>query len=494
MRDVWLIFVSIFAAGVVSLLLELSLLREFIYIFGSTAASNALIISVFLVGLAVGAYLGTSRRFKVKDESDARRKFALIQLLMVVFVVLFFLSKKYFIYHSQSHDLVRLYFLVSVFTPSLLSGLSYAISVKIMHWRGEKYITYIYAFSTMGSVIGGLAHGLILIPLWGIRSAYICSVIFAGLALYTMYPVRRWVHQVAVPLILFAAMASINWNVAEILFPSKNILFSKDSEFGIVEVWRLSEGDALYKHLALGGREGDFKLDGEAIDLKVNNIHQSFNLQIDRNIHEQWAITSLEIVNRPAKVLLLGFGSGVTAMAFLKSPMVERLDIVENCAPLVEAAQLFFAPEFEYVEKSPKARNIIDDFRGYVRFADEKYDIIAMDHSIEDPYAIGFFTVEFFDQLKRISKPGAVVMMLGKGLSWNTTRMSFKYIYKNIDSSIEPALRFGCLYMSQTEFSGPAAKDYVLITEGLRKQEDVYSDEYVRPLTESEMARTGHRL
>jgi predicted membrane-bound spermidine synthase len=300
-----------------------------------------------------------------------------------------------------------------------------------MHWRGEKHITYIYAFSTMGSVMGGLAHGLILIPLWGIRSAYICAVIFAGLALYTMYPVRRRAHQAVVPLILFAAVASINWNVAEILFPSKNILFSKDSEFGIVEVWRLSEGEALYKHLALGGKEGDFKLDGEAIDLKVNNVHQSFNLQIDRNIHEQWAITSLNIVNRPAKVLLLGLGSGVTAMAFLKSPMVERLDIVENCAPLVEAAQLFFAPESEYVEKSPKARNIIDDFRGYVRFADEKYDIIAMDHTIEDPYAIGFFTVEFFDQLKRISKPGAVVMMLGKGLSWNTTRMSFKYIYKN---------------------------------------------------------------
>ena len=167
----------------------------------------------------------------------------------------------------------------------------------------------------------------------------------------------------------------------------------------------------------------------------------------------------------------------MTAMAFLKSPMVERLDIVENCAPLVEAARLFFTPEFEYAKKSMKARNIIDDFRGYVRFADEKYDIIAMDHSIEDPYAIGFFTVEFFDQLKRISKPGAVVMMLGKGLSWNTTRMSFKYIYKNINPEIEPALRSGCLYMSQSEFTGPSAKDYVLVKEGLRMQDDVYSDE-----------------
>jgi spermidine synthase len=491
MRDVWFIFASIFCAGIVSLLLELSLLREFIYIFGSTAVSNALIISFFLGGLAVGAYLGTERRLLVASESEARSKYAFIQFLNILFVVVFYISKKYFIYDCPYPYVVKLYFLGSVLAPSLLSGLGYALSVKIMHWRGEKFITYIYAFSTLGSVIGGLAHGLILVPLWGMRSAYLCAVMFAGLALYTIHPMLRRVHKAAVALTLLLAVLVITWNVADAIFPSKNILFSKDSDFGIVEVWRLSKEDALYKHLALGGEANEFRVDGEAIDLKVNSTHQSFNLQIDRNIHEQWATTSLEIVNRPAKVLLLGFGSGVTAVAFLKSPLVERLDIVENCAPLVEAAQMFFSPEFEYVERSPKVRNIIDDFRGYVRFADEKYDIIAMDHSIEDPYAIGFFTVEFFDQLKRISKPGAVVIMLGKGLSWNTTRISFKYLYKNIDPRIEPALRFGCLYMSQKEFTGPAAGNYKLITEGLRAQEDVYSDDVVRPLTESEM--TKHR-
>ncbi len=260
MKDIVLIFLSIFSAGIVSLLLELSLLREFIYIFGSTAVSNAIIISIFLVGLALGAYLGTWQKFAVKDEADARRKFAVLQLLMVVFVVLFFVSKKYFIYHSHTPALVRLYFMLSVFAPSLLSGLSYALSVKIMHWRGEKYITYIYAFSTLGSVIGGLAHGIILVPLWGIRSAYICAVIFAGLALYTMYPLMNRMRRVAVALVLLGAIAAINWNVAELLFPSRNILFSKDSEFGIVEVWGLSESEARNMHFTMGGKASDFKL------------------------------------------------------------------------------------------------------------------------------------------------------------------------------------------------------------------------------------------
>ncbi len=221
-----------------------------------------------------------------------------------------------------------------------------------------------FKFSTLGSVVGGLAHGILLVPLWGMRSTYLSAVAFAGIALYTMSPRMNLTRKIVVGLVITAAVALIQGDFADVLFPSKNLLFSKDSEFGVVEVWNLSDPEARYKHLALGGKESNFKVDGEPIDLKVNNVHQSFNLPIDRRIHEQWAETSLGIVNRPAKVLLLGYGSGVTAMAFLKSPMVERLDIVENCEPVVEAASIFFPDEMEYVENSPKARNIIDVFPG----------------------------------------------------------------------------------------------------------------------------------
>ncbi|HOI96043.1 MAG TPA: hypothetical protein PK250_15170 [Syntrophobacter fumaroxidans] len=484
MKDIGLIFISIFAAGIVSLLLELSLLREFIYIFGSTAVSNAIIISVFLVGLAFGAYLGTWRKLGVRDENDARRRFAFIQLLSILFIILFFLSKKYFIYHSHHQNLVRFYFIVSVFAPSLLSGLAYAISVKIMHWRGEKYITYIYAFSTLGSVIGGLAHGIVLVPLWGIRSAYICAVLFAGVALYTMYPLMSMMRKFVTAAVVVLAVAAIHLDFADVLFPSESIVFSKDSEFGIVEVWKLNEADARTKHLALGGKDGDFRLDEPPIDLKVNNIHQSYNLPIDRLIHEQWAQTSLGIVNRVSNVLLLGYGSGVTAAAYLSSPMVGKLDIVENCMPVIEAAEMFFPREYELALQSKKSNFIVDDFRGFVRFTKERYDIIALDHSIEDPYAIGFFTLEFFDQLKRITRPGGVVLLLGKGTSWNTTRLSFKHVYRNIDPRINSWLRKGCLYLAQEEFQGVAARDYETVRDGLSAEEPVYSDEEVQQLAE----------
>jgi predicted membrane-bound spermidine synthase len=491
MRDVWLIFLSIFSAGMVSLLLELSLLREFTYIFGSTAVSNALIISIFLVGLAVGAYLGTWGAFNVKDETDARRKFALIQLLCILFIVLFCLSKKYFVYDCRYPNLVRLYFMVAVLTPSLLSGMGYAISVKIMHWRGEKFITYIYAFSTLGSVIGGLAHGIILVPLWGMGSTYISAVVFAGLALYLMYSIMNVLHKALLVVLVIGAAGLIHFNVSELLFPSKDILYSKDSEFGIVEVWRLNSEEANYLNKQIGGTESDIKMDSALIDLKVNNIHQSFNFPVDRRIHKQWAETSLQIINRPATVLMFGYGSGVSAASYLESPQVKRMDIIENCGPVIEAAKLFFPEEFDVVEKDERAVFVVDDFRGFVRFTDQKYDIIALDHSLQDPYSIGYFTSEFFNQLKTIMNPGGVVMLLGKGLSWNTTKMCFKYAYKNINPQTEHALRLNLYYLTDEPFTGPAASDYELMKDGLSPDGLIYSDEKVFQLTRSERASSG---
>src|SRR6516225_9836836 len=75
---IWKILAAVFAAGIASLLMELSLLREFIYVVGSanTAYSNALIISIFLAGLATGTYVGAWKRLRSPDETAARLKFA----------------------------------------------------------------------------------------------------------------------------------------------------------------------------------------------------------------------------------------------------------------------------------------------------------------------------------------------------------------------------------------------------------------------------------
>ena len=85
MNDVLKIYFAIFCAGAVSLILELSLLREYVYVFGSTATSNAMVISLFLTGMVIGSYVGTWNRLKSADEIATSRKFVIAQLVNIVF-------------------------------------------------------------------------------------------------------------------------------------------------------------------------------------------------------------------------------------------------------------------------------------------------------------------------------------------------------------------------------------------------------------------------
>lgn len=470
---------AVFFAGIVSLLLELSLLREFIYIFGSTAKSNALIISVFLVGLAAGSYAGTHRLFKA-SATESSERFAQLQVLNILYIAIFFLTKRYFVYYCAHPKIVMVYFLASVFAPSFIAGLAYAYTVKILHEKGERIITWVYGISTLGSVIGGMAHGLWLVPVFGIRSTYVAAVGCAALAALLVNRSGNLRRNVLLLILMCVVVLAIRLDPSRRLWNLPNVLFSKDSEFGIVEIWKLSPEKARKMHdrISFGQRPFDFE-GRQAIDMKINNVHQAYNLPADRRIHENWARTSIEIVDRKAKVLLMGYASGVTADAFLALPQVEQLDIIENCDPIVEAGKIFFPDEFGRVMNDRRARLIVDDFRGYVRFAKEKYDVIALDHSLQDPYSIGFFTTEFFEQLKSRLTDGGVVLLLGEGLSWNTNRLPFPYIYKNNEAHIEPHVRKNCQYLALKPFPDRLAGRYTLVDVPAEQGGLVYSDDLI---------------
>ncbi len=242
----------------------------------------------------------------------------------------------------------------------------------------------------------------------------------------------------------------------------------------------MTAAQARENNTRIGGAAEDWEADKTYYDFKVNKIHQSYSLPVDYRIHSQWARTSLDIIGRPGKVLLFGYGSGVTAAAYLRSPRTKQLDIVENCAPIVRAGKKVFPEEYESVVRDPRARMIVADFRGHIRFTGEKYDVVAIDHSLQDPYQSGFFTTDFFDLVKRKMNPGGVVILLGGGLSWNTTRLSFPYVYKNINPSTERHIREKCLFMSELPFPEKVADDYRIVDDPLEKGGVVYADEIVR--------------
>jgi len=467
MNATWKILTAVFGAGIASLLMELSLLREFIYVVGSTAFSNALIISVFLAGLATGTYFGAWKRLRSPDETAARLKFAFLQFSMILFIAVFYITKDYFIYVSMNQWLIIVYFILAAFAPSFLSGVAYATSVELLFHCGQKYVTYIYACSTLGSVVGGLAHGFIFAAFLGAPSAYVGAIVCSALALLLVYPFpRKMFFKLSLPLIIGLSVVVQMEAANRAIYPFfQQLLFRENSRAGLVEVWRLPDG----------------------FEMKVNNTHQYFSYEWDTRAHIEWAETTLGLVDKPCEVLLLGYGSGVTSAAFLRSERALSVDTVENSAAVIDAGALFYRDEHELITTDRRSRILVRDFRNYIRFTERRYDIIVLDHSIRDLYAIGFYTKEFLEQLKRILKPDGVVASLGLGLSQHTTESNFPYIYRNIDPAVSLFVRNTAFFLSREPLSQRFESSYARI--GASNPERVlYTDHRIYGLTWKSMA------
>ena len=141
------IFVAVFAAGVASLQMELSLLREAGFVLGSTSFTNSYVISIFLAGLATGAYLGN---YAVRIIGGrARLLFAVSQTVSIVWIVAFVLTKNEILYGRYDRWQTLLYFAVATLGPAVVAGMSFSLFVHILYGRGERFIAWIYAVSTI---------------------------------------------------------------------------------------------------------------------------------------------------------------------------------------------------------------------------------------------------------------------------------------------------------------------------------------------------------
>jgi len=111
----------------------------------------------------------------------------------------------------------------------------------------------------------------------------------------------------------------------------------------------------------------------------------------------------------PKKVLHIGFGVGNSLSAVAAHPELERVDSVELSPHVLEAGRLFWSNDG--VTDHPKVRHIIDDGRNYLMTTSETYDVILL----EPPETftagvINLYTTEFYREALARLAPDGVMM------------------------------------------------------------------------------------
>jgi spermidine synthase len=111
----------------------------------------------------------------------------------------------------------------------------------------------------------------------------------------------------------------------------------------------------------------------------------------------------------PRRMLIIGWGSGITAGAALQAPL-ERVTAVELEQEVIEAAR-HFEPENHAPQQDPRLRLINEDGRNYLAVSPELFDVVVSEPS--NPWIAGcgnLFTREFFELVRSRLGPRGVYL------------------------------------------------------------------------------------
>ncbi len=440
--------------GGVSMGLELLSSRSLALIFGPSLQSFAVVLIAFILGIGLGsAWIASPRR---RGRSSEGMIVVLLCIAAAWLAVLVFNIERWVdLYRIARTGLARTsvgyiyHELITVGISVIILGLPAAWIGSVLPLMiravshgdkplGEK-VGLLLTWNTLGAVGGTLLTGFFLMPLAGLRNAFgVLALVLAAMALLVALR-RSWKPGItgATGACLLTASLFIFGDQSWQSVMSSGIfrVWEKQFQPGLM-AWREKHIKILFYKDGPDATVSVEKVDGIVapgeIGLRINGKPDAGTLL---DVGNQLLLAHLPLLAKPeAKdVFVLGFGSGMTAGAVLDYP-IERLDLAENCDPVIQAAPLF-GDWNRNVLNNPRTHLWIEDARTVLKLRPQRYDVIITEPS--NPWAVGVgsvFSQEFYELAASRLKPGGIMAQ-------------WFHLYETDDQIVELVLRtFGSVF------------------------------------------------
>jgi len=412
-----LLLISVFITGACVLTIEIVAVRVLSPHYGNTIFTVSSVISVILAALSIGYYAGG----KFADKHPSLRWFFGIILvsglvvLAIHFLGLFILPILSVALSLASGPLVSSLLLFLV--PAILLGTlsPYAIklqSVQVPEQGVGSVSGKIFFWSTLGSIIGSLLAGFVLIPNFGIDSIFIAT----GVALFLLgfiplvafgFDKKRLTKSVLAVLIL---VGITTFAVQQI---KGDALYSKDGIYEKITIYDSTQGSRPIRV---------FQQDRSASGAMFLDSKDPTDL-----VYEYTKYYSLYKIFKPdiQNALVIGGGAYSIPKALIAELPNATIDVSEIEPSLFDLAKQHFN-----VEDNPNLNNYTEDGRRLLRDSDKKYDLIFSDvyYSLFSIPA-HFTTQEFFTIAKeKLSDDGVFIANLIGDLSRQKPSLIFAEI------------------------------------------------------------------
>ncbi len=164
-----IILIAFGLTGASSLVYEIAWLKSLAYFFGTTAFALSGVVSVFLLGLAFGSYIGGQHAGLLDKKVFSLLLFALGLYGFISLFLINNLQQFYILLSGGLYSALLLAFLVLII-PTIIIGAIFIIVLKLVSDFQTVGIDSGVAYSVelLGSAIGVLIASFILLPLYGI--------------------------------------------------------------------------------------------------------------------------------------------------------------------------------------------------------------------------------------------------------------------------------------------------------------------------------------
>ena len=429
-------FFAALASGFVTISTQVSWTRILTMIIGSSTYAFSLVVALFLIGLALGAWLVAR-----KDRSDRLRSAILkVELFtaLALLLSLFTLNKLPALLvtlglHFQTSSWLGLLALqimaatLLILVPALLMGM---VMPLVLVWansdrnRAVARVGRSYAINTIGAIAGAFITGFLLIPKTSTRFTLLlaatCCLVVAAVAYKPAEGVRDpalkralAIGLIPVATILFFVIAP-RMNLADLSIGAYDSLVRVLAQTREGVKQESNEPAAPEVHELLMYEEGptatvSVRKDGNTVSMAINGRTNASDSMYDMPTQVMLGQLPLLFAPQINNSLIIGYATGITVGSMLQSP-IQSVTCLE-LEPKTVTGSKFFDHINNRPLDDPRTTLIIDDARTFLRVTPNRYDMIISEPS--HPWVPGvanLFTQEFFELGRaRLSEQGIFV-------------------------------------------------------------------------------------
>src|SRR5438132_1373170 len=414
-----MLFIS-FGTGCILLSLEVIWFRFLRLYVVSTPTAFAIMLAIVLAGIGLGGLAAGMMHHRSARPNQLLPILLLLTAIAVLLSYLFFpgeaLNTPGGAFSIASWPQIALLCLALMFPVSFLSGILFPTIVVVVQASVEDRMNstgITTLFNTAGAAVGPLIASFTLLPNFGLQWSFIsCAVAYALLGALggeeRASSFKRSINFVTAA--LYAAVllivAVIQYHRADAPFEHARRSYELDERGralayvvkkieGIADTFQLLRRD-------LFGEPYYYRLLTNAFSMSATNPHSQRYMRL-------FGYIPLAFRPESTDVLLICYGCGVTADAFVRESHLKRFDVVDISKEVFDLADSYSGINYSNPLRDPRVTAFVQDGRFFLQASPRQYDII----SGEPPPpkvagSVNLYTEQFFSLMHSRLKEGGI--------------------------------------------------------------------------------------